>query len=130
MEKEMSTVEKCESFKPWKSVEIPHLRHTVQFADLSKLVLQGDEVRGAGYTIRFSEDVTCVFYQDIEKLVNDPIQAPIIAHELVHVLEHLLDKIGSRLEEESEHMAYIMTYLYEKLLEPATPQSSLREPGV
>lgn len=115
--KELESVKKCEKFKSYKSVEIPHLRHTVHFADMSKLVLEGDEIKGAGYTVNGGENETYVFYQDIEKLIKDPIQAPIIAHELVHVLETLCNKIGSDLTCESEHMAYIMTYLYEKLIE-------------
>lgn len=103
-------------FKYYKTVYIPHLRHTVYFADLSKLVLEGDKVRGSGYTVPMNENETCVFLEDIENTVKDPIQAPIIAHELVHVLAYLCEKIGSKIENESEHMAYIMTYLYEKLL--------------
>ena len=103
-------------FKAYKSVYIPHLRHTVHFADLSKLVLMGDKVRGSGYTMPFSEHETYVFYQDIEKTVKDPIQAPINAHELVHVIAILLEKICGKIEKEDEHMAYLMTYLYEKLL--------------
>ena len=93
----------------YKTVEIPHLRHTVKFLDLS--VLQGVEIKGSAYTAVEDNDTTLVFIEDIEKNVKNIDAIPHIAHELVHVLQILCEKMSTNIEHEKEHTAYLMHYL-------------------
>lgn len=96
--------------EPYRTVKLPHLRHTVKFIDLS--YLQGVEIKGSGYTAIEDENTTLVFIKDIENTVKDYTLAPWIAHELIHVLQILCDKINANFVNEQEHMAYIMHYLF------------------
>ena len=98
----------------WKSVPIPHLRHTVHFADMS--TLQGIEVMGGGYTAVINEDETIVFIDKISESVKLVENAPMIAHELMHVIQILCEKMKMQIENEKEHTAYLMSYLFDELL--------------
>ena len=100
---------------PFKTVEIPHLRHTVKFMDLSQL--QGVEIKGSGCTAIEDENTTLVFFEDIENTVTDINLAPWVAHELVHVLQILCEKISANFTNEQEHMAYLMHYLFTNLID-------------
>jgi len=103
----------------YKSVEIPHLRVTVNFLDLSKL--QGVEKEGSAYTTVMSQDENmqlniAVFYENIEKSVRKIECMPMIFHEIVHVLQYICENRGIDMEEEKEHMGYLASYLTENLL--------------
>lgn len=99
--------------KEFKIIEIPHIRHTVKFYDMSQLV--GLEIKGSGYTAVQDENTTIVFFEDIQNTVRDIKLSAWIAHELVHVLQIICEKISARFENEQEHMAYIMHYLMTEL---------------
>lgn len=99
--------------KPYKTIEIPHIRHTVKFYDISQL--NGVEIKGSGYTSIEDENTTLVFFEDIKNTVNDIKLSAWVAHELVHVLQIICEKLGARFENEQEHMAYIMHYLMSEL---------------
>ena len=109
----------------YKKVEIPHIRFTVYFMDLSKL--QGVPKLGAGYTCVFEdtysengETKVCIFYQDIEENVKRMEFVPYIAHEIMHALQIVCQNLSMQIEEEKEHTAYIMHYLMEQILAPST----------
>jgi len=102
------------NFDYHKKAELPHLRATVYFADMSKL--QGIEHWGSAYTMVMGEpkkdmrlDII-VFVKDILKSKEFDL-SPIISHEIVHVLQILCEERAMKFEDEVEHCAYIMTYL-------------------
>ncbi len=106
----------------YKKVEIPHVRFTVYFMDLSKL--QGVPKLGAGYTCIFNDTFqkdgkteVCIFLQDIEDNVKNIQYVPYIAHEIMHALQILCENLGMQIQEEKEHTAYLMHYLLEQVLE-------------
>nr|AKH47789.1 hypothetical protein [uncultured marine virus] len=103
----------------YKFVEIPHLRVTVYFMDLTKL--KGVEIQGSAYTTIFDEDENMnlnigVFYEKIEKNVKRIECMPMIIHEIVHALQYICERRNIDMEEEKEHMGYMASYLTEKLL--------------
>ena len=106
-------------------IELPYLRATISFADMSKL--KGISIKSAGYTCLFNREENdgginiAVFIEDIKEAVKQIENMPIIAHELVHVLQHISDHISSGISEEKEHLAYLMHYMMEKLLETNPP---------
>jgi hypothetical protein len=109
--------------KYYKKIEIPHVRFTVYFMDLSKL--QGVPKLGAGYTCVFEDTFSqngktnvCIFLQDIVENVKKLEFVPYIAHEIMHALQILCENTGMKIEEEKEHTAYIMHYLLENILPP------------
>lgn len=108
--------ENKESYKvqSYISVEIPHLKFTVHFMDMSKL--RGVPVLGAGYTCAMEDNSICVFIQDIAESVYVADRIPFIAHEIVHVIQILCDKYKMKIENEIEHMAYIMKYLLDEVM--------------
>jgi len=100
--------------KIYKTIKIPHLRHEIRFMDMS--MMSGVEIKGSGFTAKQDENITIVFFEDIENTLKKVESAPYIAHELVHVLQILCEKIHSDIVDEQEHMAYIMHYIYSELL--------------
>lgn len=107
----------------YRKVEIPHVRFTVYFLDLSKL--QGVPHLGAGYTCVFEntysqngETKVCIFLQDIKKNTKRIQFAPYIAHEIMHALQILCENTGMQIHEEKEHTAYLMHYLLEQVIKP------------
>ena len=107
----------------YKKVELPHVRFTVYFMDLSNLM--GVPQLGAGYTCvledTFKKDGrtnVCIFLQDIEENVKNIEFVPYIAHEIMHALQILCENLGMQIEEEKEHTAYLMHYLLEQALTP------------
>lgn len=104
----------------WKTkIELPHLRATVGFADLTKL--KGVPEQGSAYTTLISESpdkdiLIGVFIKDINKSIKIIGRFPMIAHEVVHVLQILCEHRMMTAEKESEHLAYITSYLLEELL--------------
>jgi len=98
----------------YKTVKLPHIRHTIEFYDMK--YLQGVEIKGSGFTAVKDVDTTMVFFEDIEKTVQDVKLAPWVSHELVHVLQIITEKLSASFESEQEHMAYIMHYMYEELI--------------
>ena len=107
----------------YKKVELPHVRFTVYFMDLSNLM--GVPQLGAGYTCvledTFQKDGrtnVCIFLQDIEENVKNIEFIPYIAHEIMHALQILCKNLSMRIEEEQEHTAYLMHYLLEQALTP------------
>jgi hypothetical protein len=106
----------------YKKVEIPHVRFTVFFFDLTKL--QGVPKLGAGYTCVFDdtfsttgETKVCIFLEDIEENVKRIEFMPYIAHEIIHAIQILCENTGMQIHEEKEHTAYIMHYLMEQVIE-------------
>lgn len=107
----------------YKKIEIPHIRFTVYFMDLSRL--QGVPKLGSGYTCVFEDTFqedgrtnVCIFLKDIEEIVKNIERVPYIAHEIMHALQILCENLSMSIEEEKEHMAYIMFYLLEQILIP------------
>ena len=114
------TKEKENKLETYREVELPHLRASVKFLDMSKL--KGIPSKGAGFTTIFERKENdggvniAVFFQDIEDTVKHIENTPIIAHELVHVIQHLCEHMSSDINNEVEHTAYLMHYLMEQLL--------------
>lgn len=105
----------------YKKVEIPHVRFTVYFMDLSKLM--GVPKLGAGYTCVFEDTHqengktnVCIFLQDIKENIQKIEFVPYVAHEIMHALQILCENLNMQIEEEKEHTAYIMHYLLEQVL--------------
>lgn len=116
--------EKKSEIDCYKKVEIPHVRFTVYFMDLSQL--QGVPKLGAGYTCVFEDTFhqdgrtnVCIFLQDIEDNLKNIEFVPYVAHEIIHALQILCENLGMRIEEEKEHTAYLMHYLLEQALSTA-----------
>ena len=102
--------------KTFKTIELPHLRYKVHFMDISKLVLQGGEKLGGGYTAE-SGDMECtIFLDDIANTVKRIENMPIIAHEIMHAIQIICEKYHMRVETEQEHTAYIFHYIMEQLI--------------
>lgn len=104
----------------YKKAELPHLRATVYFCDLSKL--KGVEHKGSAYTTVFGENEDlwleiAVFIKDIAENTKNINATPQFAHEITHVLEYLCENRNMSIDNESEHLAFIMSYLMETLLD-------------
>jgi len=107
--------------QPYKTVELPHLRTTVAFYDMSHYP---GNPEGPGHCmVMYNPDGSDrwpfeirVLYQDIEETVKDVACMPIVVHELTHVLQHICERFQMAFEKEEEHMAYIMTYLLDELI--------------
>lgn len=111
----------AEEIDYYRKVEVPHIRFTVYFMDLSKL--KGVPNLGAGYTCVFEDTFTedgktkvCIFLQDIEENVKRIEFTPYIAHEIMHALQILCSNTSMKIEEEQEHTAYLMHYLLEQVI--------------
>ena len=105
----------------FRKIEIPHVRFTVYFMDMSKLM--GVPKRGAGCTCvledTFQEDGrtnVCIFLQDISENIKRIEFVPYLAHEIMHALQILCENLTMKIEEEKEHTAYLMHYLLEETL--------------
>ena len=109
-------------FDYYKMVELPHIRTTVYFADMSKL--QGVPITGAGFCVEtgmtFAEDgrtEICIFLQDIEVNVKNISFMPYLAHEIMHAIQIMCQNLQMKVDTEIEHSAYIMHYLLESIIE-------------
>jgi hypothetical protein len=103
--------EKLETFK---TVEIPHLRFTVHFMDISKL--KGVPIKGSGYTCVMEDKSICIFIENIAETVKDINHIAWVAHEIIHALAIMCEELGMKIEEEQEHMAYLMHYLLTEVI--------------
>lgn len=109
---------KIENVKSYKAVELPHIRTTVYFMDMSQL--KGVPIEGSAYTVEMDYDQRkiniAVFIEDIENSVKDMKWMPIIAHELMHVMQIICERIGAQIEEEKEHTAHMTSHLFAELI--------------
>jgi len=113
---------KKRKFDYYKMVELPHIRTTVYFADMSKL--KGVSITGAGCCIESGNTFTvdgkteiCIFLQDIKANVKEISFTPYLAHEIMHAIQIMCRNLQMEVPEEVEHTAYIMHYLLESILE-------------
>jgi hypothetical protein len=102
--------------KPFRVIEIPHLRNTIKVWDMSKL--EGVPKKGSGFTCinGQNENETWIFFEDVENMVKEIENTPIIAHEIIHALQILFERFGMKFENEEEHTAYLMHYIMERIL--------------
>jgi len=98
----------------YKTIEIPHLRYTIHFIDMSKL--QGVDKKGGGYTCIMGERVICIFMENIAESVKNIKLIPWFAHEIIHALAIMCEDMGMQIEDEKEHMAYLMHYILETVI--------------
>lgn len=108
------------NIESYRSAEIPHLRATVYFMDLSKL--KGIPHKGSAYTCVIGEtddmhiDIG-IFISNIKKAVNSISYMPAIFHEITHAIQILCEQRNMTIETESEHTAMLASYMAEKLLD-------------
>jgi hypothetical protein len=120
MTKKSQDSKKVSDYGDYKTVEIPHLRATVRFFDLSKL--KGIPIQGSAYTCILGEESKNgaveigIFFEDIKGTVKMLERQPTIGHEIVHAIQILCEKRSMKVENEVEHLAYIYHYLHEQLL--------------
>lgn len=108
----------------YKTIDLPHLRATIYFMDLSKL--KGIPHQGSAYTCIIDETDELkkekmwlsigIFYSNIEKAVKKIAYMPMIFHEIIHALQILCKERIMKFENEEEHFAYITSYILEELL--------------
>lgn len=106
----------------YRTVELPFLRATVHFLDMSKL--QGIDIKGSGYTTVMNENPEnggisiAIFYEKIEETVRGIHHMPMVFHEITHAMQFICRSRNINMTEETEMVAYLLGYLAEELLCP------------